>query len=136
VFAPSVFSGLSALSARTGRLLWRIPVGSYMYSSPAVYRGRVYFGAFNGHVYSASAKSGHIYWSRPAGGRVSGAVQVVDGLVYAAALEGRTSAWSWRNGKTVWTFADGEYVPVSGGGERLLLHGSHGLYAVEHKRRR
>jgi outer membrane protein assembly factor BamB len=136
VFAPSVFSGLSALSARTGRLLWRIPVGSYMYSSPAVYRGRVYFGAFNGHVYSASVKSGHIYWSRPAGGRVSGAVQVVDGLVYGASLEGRTSAWNWRNGKTVWTFADGEYVPISGGGRRLLIHGSHGLYAVEHKRRK
>jgi len=136
VFAPSVFSGLSALSARTGRLLWRIAVSSYMYSAPAVYRGRVYFGAFNGHVYSASVESGRIYWSRPAGGRVSGAVQVVDGLVYAAALEGRTSAWNWRNGKTVWTFGDGEYVPISGGGGRLLIHGSHGLYAVEHKRRR
>ena len=52
VFAPSVFSGLSALSARTGRLLWRLPVGAYLYSSPAVFRNRVYFGTYGSVVYS------------------------------------------------------------------------------------
>jgi outer membrane protein assembly factor BamB len=135
VFAPSVFSGLSALSARTGRLLWRVSAGSYVYSSPAAYKGRVYFGAFNGLVYAVSAKSGRVLWTRAAGGRVSGAVQVVDGLVYAASLEGRTSAWNAKTGKTVWTFPHGKYVPLSGSGERLLLHGEQSLYAVEHKRR-
>jgi outer membrane protein assembly factor BamB len=136
VFAPSVFSGLSALSARSGRLLWRVSAGSYVYSSPAAYRGRVYFGAYNGLVYSVSGSSGRILWTRPAGGRVSGAVQVVDGFVYAASLEGRTSAWNWKTGSTAWTFPDGKYVPVSGSGERLLLHGAKVLYAVEHKRRK
>jgi outer membrane protein assembly factor BamB len=136
VFAPSVFSGLSALSARSGRLLWRVSAGSYVYSSPAAYRGRVYFGAYNGLVYSVSAGSGRVLWTRRAGGRVSGAVQVVDGRVYAASLEGRTTAWNWQTGNTAWTFPHGKYVPVSGSGERLLLHGATELYAVEHKRRR
>jgi outer membrane protein assembly factor BamB len=136
VFAPSVFSGLSALSARNGRLLWRISAGSYVYSSPAAYKGRVYFGAYNGLVYAVSAGSGRIVWTRGAGGRVSGAVQVVDGLVYAASLEGRTTAWNWKTGNTVWTFPHGKYVPVSGSGERLLLHGATELFAVEHKRQR
>ena len=136
VFAPSVFSGLSALSAKNGRLLWRISAGSYVYSSPAAYKGRVYFGAYNGLVYAVSAGSGHVLWTRAAGGRVSGAVQVVDGLVYAASLEGRTTAWNWRTGNTAWTFPHGKYVPVSGSGERLLLHGANKLFAVEHKRRR
>jgi outer membrane protein assembly factor BamB len=136
VFAPSVFSGLTALSARSGRLLWRVSAGSYVYSSPAAYRGRVYVGAYNGLVYSVSARSGRILWTRPAGGRVSAAVQVVDGLVYAASLEGRISAWDWKTGNTVWTFPHGKYVPVSGSGERLLLHGATELFAVEHKRRK
>jgi outer membrane protein assembly factor BamB len=136
VFAPSVFTGLSALSAKNGRLLWRISAGSYVYSSPAAYKGRVYFGAYNGLVYAVSAGSGHVLWTRPAGGRVSGAVQVVDGLVYAASLEGRTTAWNWKTGNTAWTFPHGKYVPVSGSGERLLLHGANELFAVEHKRRR
>ena len=56
---PVGLLGLSALSARTGRLLWRVPVGPYLYSSPAVYKGRVYFGAYKGLVYSA--------WPTPAG---------------------------------------------------------------------
>jgi outer membrane protein assembly factor BamB len=136
VFAPSVFSGLSALSARTGRLLWRIPVGAYLYSSPAVYRGRVYFGAYTGYVYCASASSGRILWSRPAGGHVSGAVEIVDGLVYAASFGNRITAWNWRTGRTVWRFSSGRYVPISGNGGRLLVHGSKTIWAVEHRRKK
>jgi outer membrane protein assembly factor BamB len=134
VFAPSVFSGLSALSARNGGLLWRIPVGVYLYSSPAVYRGRVYFGTYSGTLYAASARSGRILWRRNLGGRISGAVQVVAGVVYAATT-GRTGAWHWRTGKRLWTFPHGDYVPVSGNGGRLLMHGFSRIWAVEPKRR-
>jgi outer membrane protein assembly factor BamB len=135
VFAPSVFSGLSALSARSGRLLWRIPVGVYLYSSPAAYRGRVYFGTYAGRVYSVAASSGRILWTRNIGGRVSGAVQVVDGAVYASTFH-RTIAWDWRTGRRLWTFPHGEYVPVSGNGGRLRVHGHSRIYAVEPKRRK
>ena len=136
VFAPSVFSGLSALSASSGRLLWRFPVSGYLYSSPAVFRGRVYFGTYGDAVYSLSVSSGHVLWARSVSGAVSGAVPIVNGLVYAATLRGRTTAFNWSTGRTVWTFPDGKYVPVSGSGERLLLHGATKLFAVEHKRRR
>jgi outer membrane protein assembly factor BamB len=136
VFAPSVFSGMSALSARTGGLLWRIPIGAYVYSSPAYYRGRVYFGSHSGFVYCADARSGRIIWRRSAGGRVSGAVAVVAGVVYAGSLEDRIMAWHWRTGRTLWTFPHGEYVPVSGNGGRLLMHGRARIWAVESKRRR
>jgi outer membrane protein assembly factor BamB len=135
VFAPAVGSGLSALSARTGRLLWRIPTGAYLYSSPAVFRGRVYFGTYAGLVYCASARSGRVLWTRPAGGRVSGAVQIVAGLVYAASLENRITAWHWRTGRKRWGFGHGEYVPVSGNGSRLLIHGYSRIWAMEPKRR-
>lgn len=136
LFVPSVFSGLSALSARTGRLLWRIPVGAYLYSSPAAFRGRVYFGTYAGRVYSADASSGRIIWSRPAPGRVSGAVEIVAGIVYAATLEERIVAWHWRSGRRLWQFGYGQYVPVSGNGERLLLHGTQRIWAVAPRRRK
>jgi outer membrane protein assembly factor BamB len=136
VFAPSVFSGLSALSARTGALLWRVPVGAYLYSSPAYYRGRVYFGTYAGRVYCVDARSGRILWTRVSGGRVSGALVVVAGIVYAGTLEGRISGWDWRRGRRVWTFPHGEYVPVSGNGGRLLMHGRVRLYAVVPRRGR
>jgi outer membrane protein assembly factor BamB len=136
VFAPSVFSGLSALSARNGRLLWRLPVSGYLYSSPAVFRGRVYFGTYGRSVLCVSASSGRVLWSRAVNGAVSGAVGVVDKVVYASTLRNETTAYSWRSGRTVWRFGDGKYVPVSGSGERLLIHGEHRLYGVEGRRRR
>jgi outer membrane protein assembly factor BamB len=135
VFAPSVFSGLSALSARSGRLAWRIPVGAYLYSSPAYHRGRVYFGTYAGVVYSADADSGRIVWRRGTGGSVSGAIVVVNGVVYAGSFNDRITAWNWRTGRQLWTFPHGRYVPVSGNGGRLVMHGPHGLYAVAPKRR-
>ena len=137
VFAPSVFSGVSALSVRTGRLLWRIPIGAYVYSSPAVFRNRVYFGTYEGLVYCADASSGRILWTRNAGGgAVSGAVEVVAGMVYAATLRHHTTAWHWRTGRTRWTFPEGKYVPVSGNGAQLLMHGAIRIWAVEPKRRK
>ena len=136
VFAPSVFSGLSALSARSGRLLWRIPVGVYLYSSPAVFRGRVYFGTYAGLVYSADVRNGRILWSRSAGGKVSGAVQVVNGVVYAGSMGSRITAWSWRGGRQLWTFPHGRYVPVSGNGSVLLMHGGGTIWGVVPKKRR
>ena len=39
-------------------LLWRVGTGSYVYSSPAVWAGRVFFGSYNGRMYAVSASSG------------------------------------------------------------------------------
>jgi outer membrane protein assembly factor BamB len=136
VFAPSVFSGLSALSARTGRLLWRIPVGAYLYSSPAYYRGRVYFGTYAGAVYCVDARTGRVVWRRSTGAPVSGAVVIVAGVAYAASFNNRITAWHWGSGRKLWSFPRGRYVPVSGNGGRLLIHGGNRLWAVEPKRRR
>jgi outer membrane protein assembly factor BamB len=136
LFVPSVFSGLSALSARTGRLLWRVPVGAYLYSSPAVFRGRVYFGTYASRLYCVNAHTGHVIWTRSTPGQVSGAVEIIAGVVYAATLESRMAAWSSRTGRVLWRFRAGQYVPVSGNGERLLLHGTRRIWAVESRRRR
>lgn len=136
VFVPSVFSGLSALSARTGALLWRIPSGAYTYASPAYYRGRVYFGTYAGIVYCVDARSGRILWSRSVGSPVSGAIVIVAGTVYAASFDHRINAWHWRSGRRRWSIDRGEYVPISGNGARLLIHGRSSLTAVVPKRKR
>jgi hypothetical protein len=39
-----------------------------------------------------------------------------------------------RNGRVLFRFPHGEYVPVSGNGARLLLHGYSRLYAVAPRR--
>jgi outer membrane protein assembly factor BamB len=135
VFVPSVFSGLYGLSARSGRILWRVPLGE-SHSSPAVHGGRVFFGTKGGTVMAVSARTGRVLWSRSAGGNVAGAVQVVAGLVYAAGTTSRLYVFHPRSGRTVWSFRFSEYVPLSGNGARLLLHGFSRIWAVESRRRR
>ncbi len=131
VFAPAVGSGLAALSATDGSLLWRVPTGAYTYAAPAVFHGRVYFADYGGSVYAVAAATGDVVWRANAGGAVSGALTVVDGVVYAGSFAGRITGWDWKSGKELLSFPHGEYVPVSGNGGRLLLHGFSRIYAVE-----
>jgi outer membrane protein assembly factor BamB len=131
VFVPSSDGGsLTAFSTR-GRYLWRIHTGGYVYSSPAVWGGHVYFGSYNGLLYSVSARTGAIRWTLQTGGPVSGAPAVVDGVAYAGSFAHRILGVDADTGRVLLRFPHGEYVPVSGSGGRLLLHGYSRLYAVE-----
>jgi outer membrane protein assembly factor BamB len=96
----------------------------------------VYFGTYASRLYCVNAHTGHVIWTRSTPGRVSGAVEIIAGVVYAATLEDQMAAWSWRAGRPLWRFRAGQYVPVSGNGERLLLHGKRRIWAVEPRRRR
>ena len=130
VFVPSsTGNSLTAFSA-SGRRLWGINTGAYVYSSPAVWRGRVYFGSFNGVLYCASAASGRILWTYSSGRAISGAPTVVAGVVYFSNTGHRTYGLSARTGRGLMSFDDGDYVPISGNGSRLLVHGFATLYGV------
>jgi outer membrane protein assembly factor BamB len=135
VFVPSSDGNtMNAFSTR-GRHLWTINTGAYVYSSPAVWNGRVYFGSYNGDLYCVSAATGRILWRFSTAGSIGGAPTVVDGIVYFANRQHRIYGVNARSGRQVFRFADGAFVPVSGNGSRLLLHGFSRLYAVEPRRR-
>jgi outer membrane protein assembly factor BamB len=131
VFVPSSDGDSLTAFSTHGRYLWRVRTGSYVYSSPAVWAGRVFFGSYNGLLYCVSAWSGRVGWTVQAGGPVSGAPAVVDGVVYAGSFAHRIVGADARTGRVVLRFPHGEYVPVSGSGGRLLLHGYSRIYAVE-----
>ena len=137
VFVPSVAYSLSAFST-SGRRLWQISTGSYVYSSPAVADGVVCFGAYNGVFYGASAASGRVLWRVPTGGPISGAAVIVDGVAYVGSFAHRIIGVNLHTGRRLLTFPHGEYVPVSGNGARLLFNGFSRIYAVEprHSKRR
>jgi outer membrane protein assembly factor BamB len=133
VFVPSSTGGSLTAFSTGGRLLWRRSTGSYVYSSPAVADGRVFFGSYNGVFYALSASSGSTLWAHGTGGPISGAAAVVDGVAYAGSFAHRILGVDARSGRIVLDFPHGEYVPVSGGGDRLLLHGYSRLYGVERR---
>jgi outer membrane protein assembly factor BamB len=130
VFVPSVAYSLWAFST-SGRRLWSVSTGSYVYSSPATARGVVCFGAYNGLFYGVSAGSGRVLWRVPTGGAISGAAVIVDGVAYVGSFAGRILGVNLHTGRRLLTFPHGEYVPVSGNGGRLLFNGFSRIYAVE-----
>jgi outer membrane protein assembly factor BamB len=133
VFVPSsTGDSLTALST-SGAYLWRRHLGSYVYSSPAVSAGRVFVGSYSGVFYALSARTGATLWAHSTGGPISGAAAVVDGVAYAGSFAHRILGVATRSGRVVLDFPHGQYVPVSGGGDRLLLHGYSRIYAVEQR---
>jgi outer membrane protein assembly factor BamB len=134
VFVPSVAYSFWAFST-SGRRLWHVSTGSYVYSSPAVADGVVCFGAYNGVFYGVSAGSGRVLWRVPTGGAVSGAAVIVDGVAYVGSFAHRIMGVSLRSGRRLLTFPHGQYVPVSGNGARLLFNGFSRIYAVEPRSR-
>jgi outer membrane protein assembly factor BamB len=131
VFVPSSTGDSMTAFTTGGRYLWRVSTGSYVYSSPAAWGGRVFFGSYNGVFYAVSAASGGVLWEVGTGGPISGAAVVVDGVAYAGSFAHRIVGVDALSGRVVLWFKHGHYVPVSGNGMRLLLHGYSALYAVE-----
>jgi outer membrane protein assembly factor BamB len=136
VFVPSSTGGSLTAFTTGGRYLWSVHTGSYVYSSPAASGGRVFFGSYNGVFYCVSARTGRVHWRVGAGGAISGAAVVVAGVAYAGSFGHRITGVDARTGRVLLRFPHGEYVPVSGNGGRLLLHGFSRLYAVEPRHRR
>ena len=59
---PSSTGGSLTAFSTSGSRLWSLGTGSYVYSSPAVWNGRVYIGSYNGTLYCLSAASGATLW--------------------------------------------------------------------------
>jgi outer membrane protein assembly factor BamB len=134
VFVPSSTGNSVTAFTTSGRYLWRVTAGYYVYSSPAVADGVVCFGSYDGWFYGVSAATGRVLWRVSTGGAISGAAVIVDGIAYAGSFSHRIVGIAVRSGRQVLSFPHGDYVPVSGNGMRLLLHGFSRLYAVEPKR--
>jgi outer membrane protein assembly factor BamB len=133
VFVPSSNGGSLTAFTTSGRFLWQRRFGSYVYSSPAVWDGRVFVGDYGGGFYALSASRGTTLWEVAAGGAVSGAAVVVDGVAYAGSFGHEIVGVEARSGHVLVRFPHGEYVPVSGSGRRLLLHGYSRVWAVVHR---
>jgi outer membrane protein assembly factor BamB len=136
VFVPSSNGDSLTAFSTSGRYLWRVTAGYYVYSSPAVWDGVVCFGSYDGWFYGVQAATGRVLWRIPTGGPISGAAVIVDGVAYAGSFSHHIFGVDVRTGRIVLNFPHGDYVPVSGNGMRLLLHGFSRLYAVEPQRRR
>src|SRR5207244_13227279 len=103
------------------KLRWWRSTGGYVYSSPAVWRDRVFAGSYSHRFFAFDAATGAILWQFKANGPISGSPTVVAGRVYFATLKGTTYALDATTGARLWPFPDGKYSPVLGHANRRYL---------------
>jgi outer membrane protein assembly factor BamB len=134
--------------ARSGKLLWARPLGSYIYGAAAVYKRKVFVGTYDGKFYGLDAATGDVRWEINARGAVHSAPTVMDGLVYYAICSScgeaaqrsvargpdATYAVRARDGTRVWSFQGGKYAnPVVADEDRIYVTGRAHQFALAEK---
>jgi outer membrane protein assembly factor BamB len=116
VYVESRDGAIHAVSATTGRRIWRVSTGPDLpypwghesgeryFSSPAVAGGLMIVGAGDGDVYALTPATGAIRWRGHTEGRVRGSPAVADGKVVVGSYDGRIYAFALRTGKRLWRY--------------------------------
>jgi eukaryotic-like serine/threonine-protein kinase len=131
VFFGSFDGSFYAVDAASGKLKWKFetegerrfahkrlhglqPSGEligdtwdFYLSSPAVYRGAVYFGSGDGNVYALDASTGAVKWKFHTGDVVHASPAISNGLVVIGSWDGILYALQADSGKVAWQFQAG-----------------------------
>jgi outer membrane protein assembly factor BamB len=120
-----------ALNANTGAVVWRTHVGGAVKGGLAYAGGRLYLGAYDGHVYCLSS-AGRLVWRASAQPRLYGSSSfystpaVAYGRVYVGSTDGRVYSFGAETGKLRWSHDTGGYVYASPAvWQRLVFAGSY-----------
>lgn len=92
----------------SGRKVWHVNTGDYVYSSPAVSEGYVYVGSNDGNVYCLDAISGEEVWQYETQDYVVSSPAVLDGRVYVGS--DKVYCLDAATGDQVWEFDAGGYA--------------------------
>ncbi len=152
VYIGSFDYNLYALVAKTGSILWKVPIGDTALASPPVNEDRlissaavvdevVYIGSLekwdstNHKLYAFNAKTGTTLWTIPFSGVIfMSSPTVINGVVYVGSLDSNLYALDARTGRTLWTASTGgqiESSPVVANGIVYINSGDQNLYAFD-----
>ena len=132
VYLEAYDGNLYALDAATGALRWKFgtegehrftaknlhgmlpaaetkpdPWDSYL-SSPAVWKGAVYFGSGDGNIYAIDAASGAMKWKFHTGDVVHASPAIADGMIFLGSWDSYFYALDAATGREKWRFKTGD----------------------------
>jgi len=92
-------------------LLWKYKTGDWVFSSPAVVNGKVYFGSYDNYLYCLDT-NGNLLWRYKTGDYVRSSPAVVDGKVYFGSVDNYLYCLD-TYGNLLWRYKTGDYVASS-----------------------
>ena len=93
---------LLAVDRRRGVVRWEVAVGDSVLAAPAVHRGSVYFGSYDGKVYAVTT-AGRRLWEHPVGAPVVSTPAVAGPLVLVGSRSYDFLALDALTGETAWS---------------------------------
>lgn len=100
-------SGLFALDASDGSVLWSIPDDTGIAASPALRHGVVYSASLNGTVLAANATTGEVLWQSGRGYDVWSSPALDDNCLYAGTIGGQLFSLWQDDGSERWNLTMG-----------------------------
>ena len=110
---------VSAYAATTGRHWWTFHAGGKVKGGIAYANGRVYFGAYDTHVYALDARSGKLVWRASSQQRIGhpgtfySTPAVAYDRVYIGSTDGKLYSFGASTGALRWSHSMGGYVYAS-----------------------
>ncbi|MEX0608835.1 MAG: PQQ-binding-like beta-propeller repeat protein [Balneolaceae bacterium] len=94
-----------ALDAKTGRGKWNKKTGSWVISTPFAYKGQLFFGTSDSHLfYSTNKANGKINWEVPVEMRVYGSAIAHEDIIYFGSFDGKMYGINYKTGAVAWEF--------------------------------
>jgi eukaryotic-like serine/threonine-protein kinase len=107
VYVGSLDGNLYALSADSGKILWKFATGDKIRATPTVDQGTVYIGSWDKLLYAVDSQTGNLRWASPVGGQVQSTSVVANNLVYCASRKASVVALAAQTGELKWEHAYG-----------------------------
>jgi outer membrane protein assembly factor BamB len=131
VYVPAGASGLYALNAATGAVLWRV-TGATFNATPAYANGFVYAGSADGRLFKIDAGSG-AETTYAAGSGLNRAILIADGAVFALADNGDLHKIALGSLARQWVYAAGSSATEGTGlaysaSRDVIVFGTNDLY--------
>jgi outer membrane protein assembly factor BamB len=115
------------------QVLWNNKTGDFVYSSPAVYEGKVFVGSNDKNVYALDENTGSLVWNYTTGDSVSSSPAVADGKVFVGSDDGNVYALNESTGLKVWNYTTGDAVhssPAVADGKVFVGSRDYNVYAL------
>ncbi len=122
VFGSDRF-GLSALSRRTGQLLWQKRFLSGVAVVPLSWEGKVFVGTESGELAQLELDSGRELWSISLSAPVQGSMALVAGRLFVSTIDEAVHGVDPSTGKVLWTYRRPAFAGTSvrGGGHPSII---------------
>ena len=96
-----------------GRVKWTFPAEGAIDSSPAIYKGVIYFGSDDGHVYAVAEQNGRFLWKTKLGDKVKSSPALTDTMLVVGCEDKKVYGINRIDGKILWQFETKDRVSSS-----------------------